>query len=209
VIFALLRRVVARFSVLLVLIGFVAASSSAHAYDASVPLYDSAHHSVDAHTSEVVVVASKVATEGPQRTAATTQGPFSVLLRLSVAADSASLSGRMVTESGYGDIAIRNALRADPEAGMFDVIGHGTPSSVSGMSSSELAAQIRANSGWAGQDVRLLSCSTGCPSGGFAQGLANDLGVTVRAPSTDIYVSSRGGITFDPGGYWRTFTPSG
>jgi hypothetical protein len=125
------------------------------------------------------------------------------------AADSASLSGRMVTESGYGDIAIRNALRADPEAGMFDVIGHGTPSSVSGMSSSELAAQIRANSGWAGQDVRLLSCSTGCPSGGFAQGLANDLGVTVRAPSTDIYVSSRGGITFDPGGYWRTFTPSG
>ncbi|GAB3851800.1 RHS repeat-associated core domain-containing protein [Nocardioides maradonensis] len=125
------------------------------------------------------------------------------------AAEGAPLSGRIVTEEGLGDTAIRNSLRVKSEDGFFDVVGHGTPSDVSGMSPGELADAIRARPGWGGQDVRLLSCSTGCPSGTFAQDLANDLGVVVRAPTTDIYVSSRGGITFDPGGSWRTFTPGG
>jgi hypothetical protein len=39
--------------------------------------------------------------------------------------------------------------------------------------------------GWHGQDVRLLSCSTGCPSGTYAQELANDLGVTAQAQRRD------------------------
>ena len=121
----------------------------------------------------------------------------------------ARLGGRIVTEDAVGDVAIRNAMRVKPEAGTFDVIGHGTPSSVSGMSASELAGAIRARPGWAGQDIRLLSCSTGCPTGNFAQSLANDLGVVVRAPSTDIFVSSRGGITFENGGGWRVFSPGG
>ena len=108
-----------------------------------------------------------------------------------------------------GDVAIRNAMRVKPEAGVFDVIGHGTPSSVSGMSASDLAGAIRARPGWGGQDIRLLSCSTGCPTGTFAQDLANDLGVVVRAPTSDIFVSSRGGITFENGGGWRIFSPGG
>jgi hypothetical protein len=60
-----------------------------------------------------------------------------------------------------------------------------------------------------GQDIWLLSCSTGCPTGTFAQGLANELGVVVRAPTTDIFVSSRGRISFESGGGWRIFSPGG
>lgn len=119
------------------------------------------------------------------------------------------LGGRIVTEDALGDVAIRNAMRVKPEPGVFDVIGHGTPSSVSGMSPSQLASAIRARPGWGGQDIRLLSCSTGCPTGNFAQGLANELGVVVRAPTTDLFVSSRGGITFESGGGWRIFSPGG
>lgn len=115
----------------------------------------------------------------------------------------------MQTESAFGDKAIQNALKVPGEDGYFDVVGHGTPFDVSGMSSSELAAQVEANPGWGGQDVRLLSCSTGCPSGTYAQDLANQLGVTVQAPTTDILVSGRGGISFLDGGGWKWFMPGG
>lgn len=120
-----------------------------------------------------------------------------------------SLSGRMQTESAFGDKAIQNALKVPGEEGYFDVVGHGTPSDVSGMSPAELAAKLEANPGWGGQNVRLLSCSTGCPSGTYAQDLANQLGVTVQAPTTDFLVSGRGGITFLDGGGWQWFRPGG
>lgn len=120
-----------------------------------------------------------------------------------------SLSGRLQTESSFGDKAIQNALKVPAEPGYFDVIGNGTPTDVSGLSPSELADQIESNPGWGGQNVRLLSCSTGCPSGTYAQDLANDLGVTVQAPTTDVWVSSRGVIHFDPGGDWAYFSPQG
>jgi len=45
-------------------------------------------------------------------------------------------------------------------------------------------------------------------TGGFAQGLADELGVGVKAPTTDIRVSSRGAITFEDGGEWRWFHPA-
>jgi RHS repeat-associated protein len=124
--------------------------------------------------------------------------------------DGASLSGRLNTaRDAYGDVAIRNAMRVPGEPGYFDVIGHGTPADVSGMSASELASEIQATPSWEDQNVRLLSCSTGCPSGTYAQDLANELGVTVQAPTSDFLVSSRGGISFLDGGGWAYFSPVG
>ena len=76
------------------------------------------------------------------------------------------------------------------------------------MSRAEVANVVRETPSWAGQDVRLLSCSTGCPTGSFAQDLASELGVGVKAPTTDIYVTGRGGVSFDPGGEWRWFYPA-
>lgn len=90
---------------------------------------------------------------------------------------------------------------------MYDVMGHGSPSDIAGRSASEVADRIRGASG--GQDSRLLSCRTGCPSGTFAQDLANELGVRVRALTRDIGSSARGNTLDMFGGEWRWFTPNG
>jgi hypothetical protein len=98
--------------------------------------------------------------------------------------------------------------RRNPLDGHFDVIGHGSPNDVEGLSASELASRLRADVSWNGQDVRLLSCSTGCPSGTFAQDLANQLGVRVVAPTTDVGASGSGKtLTIFDDGFWQTFSP--
>lgn len=108
----------------------------------------------------------------------------------------------------YATNAMTKYSAKNPEAGMFDVIGHGSPNDVAGRSAAEVADSIRAASG--GQDIRLLSCRTGCPTGSFAQDLANNLGVRVKAPTTDIGASSRGNtLTIFDGGEWRWFSPGG
>jgi len=122
------------------------------------------------------------------------------------------LSGRTQLADAFGDEAIRNARRAPHEEGYFDVIGHGTPTDISGMPASDVAAAVRETPSWNGQDVRLLSCSTGgCPINGgesIAQQLADALQVHVKAPTTDILIDGRGKITFDPGGTWKIFSPA-
>lgn len=112
------------------------------------------------------------------------------------------------------DDAIRAARRARPLDGFQDVVAHGTPTGIYDdvgnlLSSSEAAAIIRETPSWGGQNVRLLSCSSGCPTGSFAQGLADELGVTVRAPTVDFYVNSRGVPKLDPGGQWINYVPGG
>lgn len=46
--------------------------------------------------------------------------------------------------------------------------------------------------GYNGQSIRLLSCSTGSDCAGFAQNLANKLGVTVYAPSDKLWAYGNG-----------------
>jgi len=183
------------------------ASSATYAYDAT-PLA-----SVDANACARSEDGQSALDESPDRSAfpsVAARGASTSAAARSVATEEGlSLSGRMQTESAFGDKAIQNALKVPGEDGYFDVVGHGTPSDVSGMSPAELAAKVEGNPGWGGQNVRLLSCSTGCPSGSYAQDLANQLGVTVKAPTTDFLVSSRGGITFLDGGSWQWFRPGG
>lgn len=109
-----------------------------------------------------------------------------------------------------GDKAIANMSKwaaRNPEPGYYDVIGHGGPNSLAGMSADELAAKIGSSSG--GQNIRLLACQTGCPTGSFAQDLSNRLGVRVMAPTTDIGASDSGKtLTVFDGGGWRWFDPN-
>jgi hypothetical protein len=109
---------------------------------------------------------------------------------------------------GGTDLAAKNMQRfADryPLEGYTDVIGHGSPNDLAGMSASELAGKLPS-----GQNVRLLSCQTGCPSGTFAQDLANEMGVRVMAPTTDIGASGSGKtLTIFDGGEFRCFIPGG
>lgn len=113
-----------------------------------------------------------------------------------------------VGESDYAAQAMLRFSEKNPEEGLFDVIGHGSPNDIAGRSAAQIADKIRAASG--GQDIRLLSCQTGSPSGTFAQDLADNLGVRVKAPTTDIGASTRGNtLTFFDGGEWRWFSPGG
>jgi hypothetical protein len=116
-----------------------------------------------------------------------------------------SLSGRLVLEDA--DKAISLARRATPESGYFDVIGHGTPFDVSGLSPQQLATQIRNTPSWGGQNVRLIACQTGCPVSTYSQTLANELGVTVKAANVDVFPQYSGGLKLGPGGSWFTYTP--
>ncbi|MDF1488276.1 hypothetical protein [Tessaracoccus caeni] len=127
------------------------------------------------------------------------------------AIENLKLSGRNVL-GAPGDPAIDAARGARRQEGHFDVVAHGTPSSVfddvgGSMTSGELANVVRSTPSWQNQPVRLLACETGCTSGTFAQNLANDLAVPVRAPTAKFYVNSRGKIINDPGGRWLVYLP--
>ena len=84
------------------------------------------------------------------------------------------------------------------------MIGHGSPNDLAGMSARELAAKLPG-----GQNGRLLSCQTGCPSGTFAQDLADEMGVRVMAPTTDIGASGSGRTIVMLRGEFRCFIPGG
>lgn len=82
--------------------------------------------------------------------------------------------------------------------GMYTVDMHGDPDSVRigsrYLTADELATLLEADPHWKGEPIRLLACETGQSANGFAQQLADRLGVTVYAPSDYVFVSARGSI---------------
>lgn len=89
-------------------------------------------------------------------------------------------------------------------------------------------AEVVKRTAWSGEPIRLFSCNTGEIENGFAQQLADVLGVPVTAPTAPVWSSSEGGpvsvsdveTVFDPvlqdyidrpkkpdSGVWRTFYP--
>lgn len=101
--------------------------------------------------------------------------------------------------------------------GYFDFAAHGTPGHIeygsrdNKMSARDLARVIKHNEAYNGEKIRLLSCSTGATKDGFAQQLANALGVEVEAP-TDvlfIYPGGRMKIGYDGSGEMKIFKPYG
>ena len=112
----------------------------------------------------------------------------------------------------------RRVLDSVPKKeGYFDFAAHGLPNSIEygerkrEMSAREVARIIRHNEHYNGQKVRLLSCNTGSIDDGFAQQLANALGVEVEAP-TDfllVYPDGRMKVGYDGSGKMKTFKPKG
>lgn len=95
---------------------------------------------------------------------------------------------------------IANRPDVDPN-GMFDVIAHGATTFIEvysggktyNVDAREAAKLIRKQPGFKkARSIRLLSCSTGADSEGFAQHLANALGKPVYAPNNTIYSLSNG-----------------
>ena len=102
-----------------------------------------------------------------------------------------------------GDPLIENSKNVKPKDGFFDVAMHGSPTAVAfggkeaNMSPRLLAEVIRHNPNYHGENIRLLSCSTGLQVDGaycFAEELANALGVTVEAPNVEVYTYPNGTI---------------
>jgi hypothetical protein len=94
-------------------------------------------------------------------------------------------------------------MDVDPN-GFLDVIAHGNETHIEVQTSSgtvlmdakQAAQHIAGLDGWSGQNIRLLSCSTGACLDGFAAQLQGELGVSVvRAPS-DILWADTGGNLF-------------
>jgi hypothetical protein len=89
-----------------------------------------------------------------------------------------------------------HALRR--ETGQYTVDIHGGPDFVrigaDRLTVDDLAALIEADPNWHGEPVRLLACETGQNAGGFAQQLADRLGVTVHAPTEMVGVDPDGNL---------------
>lgn len=97
-------------------------------------------------------------------------------------------------------INIKNRKDVDPN-GQFDLIAHGTSETIEvehngkkiQIDSRTTAMLIKKMPGYKkGQSIRLLSCSTGARSHGFAQDLANKLNVVVYAPSDILWAYPSG-----------------
>ncbi|WP_259758239.1 hemagglutinin repeat-containing protein [Pseudomonas sp. GCEP-101] len=109
---------------------------------------------------------------------------------------------------GDSDQFFKNAsLRKeiDPD-GFFDVVAHGSRQKIevvtptgTVMADQRIVSQlIKNNPGYNGQPIRLLSCETGACDAGFAQNLANKMGVPVKAPTDLVWAYGDGRIVVAP-----------
>ena len=122
---------------------------------------------------------------------------------------------------GEGEVFGKYASKASPIDGYTDVIIHGAPPNKVGvlhngewiyLDQRSLANFLRQDAGYTGGPIRLLSCGTGSSPTGFAQNLANKIGVEVMAPSDTIWAFPSGKLTIGPDsftntGQWNTFLP--
>ena len=119
-----------------------------------------------------------------------------------------------------GDNLKKFAARVKEEEGFTDVTIHGNPESAEyyykgkwvKLDQRSLALMIKKDPGYRSGGIRLISCSTGKLDFGFAQNLANKLGVTVKAPTDTVWVWPNGRLTVGPSqmqntGSWRIFKP--
>ena len=114
--------------------------------------------------------------------------------------------------------------------GVIDIVAHGSPNSIQithngkdiEIDSRTLAKILKRNPQYKRKDVRLLSCNTGSSPNGFAQNLANKLGVPVSAPTKLFWSDSKGNHlvagrsktnpknpSFEDTGEFITFYPGG
>lgn len=122
---------------------------------------------------------------------------------------------------GEGDSLAKFAKAIKPESGYTDIVIHGTQERVAIMHNGKweyldqrrLATLMKRDRDlWKGKSIRLISCSTGADTAGFAQNLANKLGVKVKAPSDTLWVWPNGKMTIGPSqfkntGHWVIYKP--
>lgn len=121
---------------------------------------------------------------------------------------------------GKGEALRKAAVVIEKEPGYTDVVVHGNPNTVAVMKNGEwveldhrrLAKFLKSDSGYSKGNIRLISCSTGKDPNGFAQNLANKMGVSVMAPSDTLYIYPNGKVVIGPNqfkntGKWVVYHP--
>ncbi len=94
---------------------------------------------------------------------------------------------------------IKNRSDVDVD-GFYDIIAHGNEYTIEVQHNGQAiqidhrtaAKLLSRDKNYKQQGIRLLSCSTGKIDNGFAQNLANKLGVPVKAPTDILWVKSSG-----------------
>ncbi|MCQ2995030.1 hypothetical protein QCD79_12775 [Pseudomonas quasicaspiana] len=109
---------------------------------------------------------------------------------------------------GESDQFFKNvSKRSDIDSnGYFDVIAHGstqkievvTPGGTIMADQRVVSRLIENNPAYSGQPIRLLSCDTGACDAGFAQSLANKMGVSVKAPTNLVWAYGDGRMVVAP-----------
>ncbi|WP_455911152.1 hemagglutinin repeat-containing protein [Pseudomonas putida] len=109
---------------------------------------------------------------------------------------------------GESDQFFKNvSKRSDIDSnGYFDVIAHGSTQKIEVVTSSGtimadqrvVSRLIENNPAYSGQPIRLLSCDTGACDAGFAQSLANKMGVPVKAPTNLVWAYGDGKVVVAP-----------
>ncbi len=181
--------------------GTTTASAAKYTYDAP------AIERVGVHQGLTVEAGPARLSHAPEGLSVESRGTSTTSSRSFIATNTRMSGATTVGETDLATSNMRKFSTNNPEAGYYDVVGHGSPNDLAGLSPGQLADRISGPAG--GQNIRLLSCQTGCPTGTFAQDLADNLGVRVMAPTTDIGASNTGKtLTIFDGGEWRWFDPS-
>ncbi|MER5737245.1 putative T7SS-secreted protein [Streptomyces sp. NPDC002262] len=121
-------------------------------------------------------------------------------------------TGTLVGEDGPSVRNFRNVLNE----GHHDVVAHGSRDGFLEMpdgpvNGGQLVDAIRNNPNYDGGPLRLMVCHSGADTSGIAQRIANEMGVTVKAPTDRVGTNPLLGTgqvpQIDNGGYWRIFLP--
>lgn len=113
-----------------------------------------------------------------------------------------AVAGDVVFHSEPGQFFSNIAHRPDVDKnGTYDVVAHGGTTIIQVTHNGQIievnsrvaAKLIKTNERYKrGQPIRLLSCNTGASTSGFAQNLANKLGVIVEAPTKLVWAYPNG-----------------
>lgn len=132
-----------------------------------------------------------------------------------------------VTFQGRGDRIGALAKHVAPESGYFDLVVHGDGRNFAVLHDGQwvkikpnsVRQYLRAQKGYHGQPIRLLSCEAGADGATTAQAIADGMNVHVKAPTEKIWFS-QDKVTGDveliigndpkkPSGGWAEFDPQG
>ncbi len=118
----------------------------------------------------------------------------------------------LIGSDGASQRNFQNVLNA----GHHDVVAHGTRDGFLEMpngsvNGGQIVDAVTNNPNYTGGPLRLMVCHSGADSSGIAQQVANELGVTVTAPTNKVGTNPVLGPGQIPriadSGYWRTFLP--